>query len=167
MRQQDNNAFFVEEMERIDMEDGLNFNVEGLEELERDLKKAVKKYPATMQEGLKSIAKDFKKSVKKRTPDGKNHKGDAVTKLRKNYHIKMQDDGLISEAVVYNDAPHAHLVEDGHQLVKGGKLSKGGHVIGFVQGKHMMEKTRNEYKDIVPERFEKMIDDILKESDLN
>lgn len=143
------------------------FNCEGLEELESDLKKAIKKYPATMQDGLKNIAKDFKKSVRKRTPDGQNHKGDIATKLRKKFHIKMRDEGLISEANIYNDAPHFHLVENGHQLVRGGKLGKGGKVVGFVQGKHMMEKTKDEYEEIVPERFKKILDDILKESDLN
>ena len=30
-----------------------------------------------------------------------------------------------------------------------------------------MEKTREEYREIVPERFEEMVDDILKGSGLN
>ena len=64
-------------------------------------------------------------------------------------------------ALVWNSAPHFHLIEDGHQLVRGGR------VIGFVPGKHIMERTRNEYEDIVPEEFEKMADDILGECDLN
>lgn len=145
----------------------MDFEIEGLEELERDLTEAIKKYPVTMRAELKNIANDFKKSVKARTPDGKNHKGDAATKLRKNFHLKMQDDGVASRAIVYNDAPHAHLVEDGHRLVKGGKLGNGGRVIGFVPGQHMMKKTKDEYEEIVPERFEKILDDILKERDLN
>ena len=31
----------------------------------------------------------------------------------------------------------------------------------------MMEKTKDEYEEIVPERFEKILDDILKERDLD
>lgn len=149
------------------MADSFEFSCEGLEELERDLKKAIRKYPATMEQGLKDIAKDFKKSVEEKTPDGKNHKGDVATKLRKNYRIRMRNDGVISRATIFNNAPHAHLVEDGHQLVKGGKLGKGGKIVGFVPGKHMMEKTKDEYDEIVPERLEKMVDDILKERDLD
>lgn len=143
------------------------FNENEMEKLEKNLTEAIKKCPVMMKEGLKDIAKDFKKSVRARTPNGKNHKGDIATKLRKNFHIKMKDNGMISSAIVYNDAPHAHLVEDGHRIVKGGKLGKGGKVVGFVAGKHMMEKTKNEYEEIVPERFEKMVDDVLKENDLN
>lgn len=145
----------------------MDFEIEGLEELERDLKEAIKKCPETMRSELKNIAKDFKKSVKSRTPDGKNHKGNTDTKLRKNFHLKMQDEGVASRAIVYNNAPHAHLVEDGHRLVKGGKLGNGGRVIGFVPGKHMMEKTKDEYEEIVPERFEKILDGILRERDLD
>ena len=64
-------------------------------------------------------------------------------------------------ALVYNSARHYHLIENGHNLVKGGQI------IGFVPGKHIMEKTRNEYENIVPQRFEQMVDDILKGSDLD
>jgi len=53
------------------------------------------------------------------------------------------------------------LIENGHNLVRGGR------VVGFVEGKHIMEKTRNEYESVVPERFENMVDDILKERDLD
>ena len=37
-----------------------------------------------------------------------------------------------------NTAPHAHLIEFGHDLVKGGKKDKGGEVIGFIEGKPFM-----------------------------
>ena len=70
-------------------------------------------------------------------------------------------DRLGAAALVWNSAPHFHLVENGHQLVRNGRA------IGFVPGKHIMEKTRNDYKEIVPERFEKMLNDILEESDLD
>ncbi len=133
-----------------------DFQIEGLEELERDLREAIGEYPATMKEGLRDIAKDFRKSARKRTPNGRNHKGDASTKLRRKYGIRMIEEGLGSAALVYNSARHYHLVEDGHNLVRGG------HVVGFVPGKHMMEQTRKEYEDIVPERFEKLCDETLR-----
>ena len=48
---------------------------------------------------------------------------------------------------------HVHtVVENGHNLVRGGQ------VVGWVPGKHMMEQTRNEYQDVIPERFEKQIE---------
>ncbi len=137
-----------------------NFTMEGMEELERDLTEAIGEYPVTMREGLKGIAKEFRKSVRDKTPDGIGHKGDAKTKLRRKFGIKMREDGAASLALVYNSARHFHLVENGHNLVRGGQT------VGFVPGKHMMERTRNEYEDIVPERFEKLCDKVLRGHDL-
>lgn len=143
---------------------GFDIDIEGLEELERDLTYVIKKFPAHAEETLKKLAKDFKKSAKKRTDSAVKHTkrtGDAVKKaINKKWGHKIKGDGLARAALVWNSAPHFHLVENGHQLVKDGK------VINFVEGKHMMEKTRDEYEGIVPERFKKMVDDILKESDL-
>lgn len=133
-----------------------NFTIEGMDELERDLTEAIGEYPATMREGLKGIAKDFRKSVRAKTPDGSIHKGDAKTKLRRKFGIKMLEDGAASMALVYNSARHFHLVENGHNLVRGGQT------VGFVPGKHMMEQTRNEYEGIVPERFENLCDEVLR-----
>ena len=134
----------------------MEFTIDGLDELEKDLREAMREYPVTMKEGLRDIAKDFRKSARNRTPDGKNHKGDARTKLRRKYGIKMLDDGAASMALVYNSARHYHLVENGHNLVRDGR------VVGWVPGKHMMEQTRNEYEGIVPERFEKLCDAALR-----
>lgn len=139
---------------------GFDFTMEGMEELERDLTEAMREYPATMREGLGELAKDFRKSVRARTPDGINHKGDSSKKLRRKFGIKMMEDGVASLALVYNSARHFHLVEDGHDLVRGGQT------VGFVPGRHMMERTRNEYEDIVPERFEKLSDEVLRRHEL-
>ncbi len=136
-----------------------NFTFEGLEELERDLTEAIGEYPVTMKQGLRKIANDFKKSCKARTPDGTTSK-DASKKLRNKFGTRMKDDGMASLALVYNSARHFHLVENGHNLVRGGK------VIGFVPGKHMMEQTRNEYRDVVPERFAELCDETLRRHDL-
>ena len=133
-----------------------NFSMEGMEELERDLGEAMKRYPRTMENGLINIARSFKRSAIERTPDGNNHKGDDSTKLRKNFGMKAYRMGMASLVLVYNSAPHFHLVEDGHELISHGEFA------GFVPGKHMMEKTRNEYEDIVPERFEALCDQILR-----
>ena len=143
-----------------DKTEDFDFTMEGIDELERDLREAIHKYPETMKAGLREIAKDFKKTARARTPDGKNHKGDISTKLRRRFGIKMRDKGVASEAIVFNNAPHFHLVERGHNLVINGQT------IGFVPGRHMMEKTENEYRDIVPEKFEKLCDEVLRRHDL-
>lgn len=137
-----------------------NFEIDGLEELEKDLREAMEEYPVTLKAGLKDLAKDFRKSCKQRTPDGKDHKGDAKTKLRRKFGIKTQEDGVASLALVYNSARHFHLVENGHNLVRGGRT------VGFVPGKHMMEQTRHEYENIIPDRLEDLCDAALRRHDL-
>ncbi|MCI8951617.1 MAG: hypothetical protein HFG50_15815 [Lachnospiraceae bacterium] len=143
------------------------FRMEGIEELENDLRETIEDCPKELKKGLNGIANDFRKSARKRTPDYKNHKGNPKLKLKRRYnkYAFVQDDK--TGVLIYNDAPHFHLVERGHQLVRGGKLGEGGKVVGFVPGKHMMEKTKNEYEEIVPEKLEKILDDILKERDLD
>lgn len=153
------------------MADSFDFDVNGLEELERDLIKAIRIAPAQAEETLKQLSKDFKASAKKKANSELKHikrsEDDEKYAIKKNWGSKIVDDGLGMAALIWNKAPHFHLVENGHQLVRGGKLGKGGEVVGFVPGKHIMEKTRNDYKDIVPERFQQMVDDILREGDLD
>ncbi|MDE6984777.1 MAG: hypothetical protein K2O99_09655 [Lachnospiraceae bacterium] len=147
------------------MAEGFEFRLEGLEELERDLEKAVRKAPAQAEKTLVDLAKKFKKSAKKRAQtELKPHdrkSGQEKKAISARWGHKLVGDSLGAAALVWNSAPHFHLIENGHQLVRNGRA------IGFVEGKHIMEKTRNEYKDIVPEQFEKMVEDILKECDLD
>lgn len=147
------------------MSSEFEFEFEGLEELERDLTKAIKACPTKAEDTLKDIAKDFKKSAKKRAnSELKPHEragGDKNKAIKRKWGHKLVDENMGATALVYNSARHYHLIENGHNLVKGGRI------IGFVPGKHIMEKTRNEYENIVPQRFEQMVDDILKGSDLD
>ena len=147
------------------MANSFEFSFEGLEEFQNDLEKAIKKAPAQAEETLVELAIEFKNSAKKKAnAEMKTHKYAESQKrkaIRRKWGHKLVDDNLGAADLIWNSARHFHLVENGHQLVRGGR------VIGFVPGKHIMEKTRSDYKDIVPERFEKMVDDILKESDLN
>ncbi|MCI9428493.1 MAG: HK97 gp10 family phage protein [Eubacterium sp.] len=147
------------------MAEDFKFDIDGLEELQRDLEKAIRKAPAQAEETLLSIAKDFKASAKKRADTTLHHTkrtGDGKKKaIGKKWGHKLVDDSMGMAVMVWNSAPHFHLVENGHNLVRGG------HVVGFVQGKRIMEKTRNEYQNIVPERFMEMLDDILQGSGLN
>ena len=144
---------------------GFEFEIEGLDELQKDLEKAIKKAPAQAEETLVEIAKEFKSAAKKKAnAELKSHKRQEDQKkkaIKRKWGHKLVDENMGASVLVWNSARHFHLVENGHNLVRGNKI------VGFVPGKHIMEKTRNEYSDIIPQRFEKMIDDILKEGDLN
>lgn len=143
----------------------MTFELEGLAELERDLTAAIQAAPEAAKETLKKIGKDFRKSAKKRAEtELKPHEREGSEKnkaIRRKFGSRVIEEGVGATALVWNSARHFHLVENGHNLVRNGK------VVGFVEGKHIMEKTKNEYESIVPERFEDMIEDILKERDLN
>lgn len=143
----------------------MNFEIDGLEELERDLTKAIRTAPEKAKETLKDISKQFKNSAKKRAnSELKPHERQGSEKnkaIKRKWGSKIIEEGIGATALVWNSARHFHLVENGHNLVRGGRI------VGFVEGKHIMEKTRNEYENIVPHRFEEMVDEILKEGDLN
>lgn len=147
------------------MAEGFEFDIEGLEELQKDLEKAIRKCPVQAKETLKQLAKEFKAAGKKKANAELNHtkrEGDDVKKaIKAKWGTKTIDEGMGAVALVWNSARHFHLVENGHNLVRGGQ------VVGFVPGKHIMEKTRNDFQDTVPDRFQEMVDEILKESDLD
>lgn len=147
------------------MANEFRFDFDGLEELQRDLEKAIRKCPAQAEETLKDLAKDFKASAKKKAnSELKSHdrEGDQKKKaISKKWGSKVIDESVGMTALIWNSARHFHLIEQGHNIVRGGRI------VGFVPGKHIMDKTRNDYKDKVPKSFEEMLDKILKESDLN
>ena len=49
------------------MAEGFEFSFDGLEELQRDLEKAVQKAPAQAEKTLIELAKEFKKSSKRQS----------------------------------------------------------------------------------------------------
>ena len=83
-------------------------------------------------------------------------------------------------AAVRNDsrkAPHGHLVENGHRLIKGAKTKEGKHgqqvnikgsgkVIGWVNGKHMYRNAMNELAEELEQDAKRTAEDALKEAGL-
>lgn len=142
-----------------------DLEIDGLEELERDLFNAITQCPEQAKITLKDIAKDFKKAAKRKANTELNKHdregGEKKKAIKAKWGSKVIDENIGMTALIWNSARHFHLIENGHNLVKNGR------VIGFVEGKHIMEKTQNDYKDIVTERFEQMIEDILRGCNLN
>jgi len=147
------------------MSTGFEFEMQGLEGLEESLKKAIDKCPAEAEKTLKKVANRFKKSAKELAENELGHSEkknrDESKALNAKWGTRLIGEKQGATALVFNSARHFHLIEDGHNLVKKGRT------IGFVPGKHIMERTRNEYRNIVPEEFRKMADRILQESGLD
>jgi len=69
------------------------------------------------------------------------------------------------DAEVYSKRPegaHAHLVEFGHRIVTGGKLGKGGRVVGSVPPHPFMRPAYDQTKDLATRIANDKIGDLIK-----
>ena len=173
------------------MASSATFDILGLEELQEDVRALLDKYPSEMEDELEKITTDFKKDVNKKFPHGgKSGKQKSISESWKKDKRRDSFTGMTMGAELTNQAPHFHLVENGHSLkvmperyaavqngtafhgqrnmkIKSNRGSSRLISLGFVQGKHYCEKTRNEWNNgEFVRRVEKRIDKFLKKHDL-
>ena len=132
------------------------FNFDGLDDFMQQLTDVGNQFPGTCEKHLKRVGNKMKKELKEVSPDsGKDHKG----KLNKSWKSEVK--GYTGEELqmdIWSTSPHFHLVDRGH-VVK----TPSGKVVGFVQGKHFLEKTSQHIDaDVLPEEMEKLYKDISK-----
>ena len=112
-----------------------------------ETKKFVKKQAKILKKKTLEVAK---KRVKKKT----------------GYYYKSIKDGKSYEfkgsfaCRVYSGAPHAHLIEEGHRIVKG----KNGTELGRVKGKFVFRDTANEFKEEFEENSQKMLEELFEKN---
>lgn len=132
----------------------------GLDELKARMTDAANVYLDTAEKHLNRTGNKLKKIVKANTPNSPyEHKH----KLAKSWKSEIK--GLNADELEYqlrNTAPHYHLVERGHVLT-----TKSGKAIGFVQGKHFLEKSIAEFEaeNIAEKEFDKLAKDLAKKID--
>ncbi|ABR48572.1 conserved hypothetical protein [Alkaliphilus metalliredigens QYMF] len=137
-------------------EDG--FDLRELDNFQKKLlQKAQKEFPRETyrflrkagSKGRTHVARKSRSIVKKKS--GNYHKG---WKRGKAYKKRSND---AYEVQIRNSAPHAHLIEYGHRQV-----TKDGREVGFVEGKHVLEKGikefQSEYFDMVEDWLDEMLD---------
>lgn len=140
-----------------------DFEISGFSELQEDLKKAIKIYPDKAIETLEAEGRSFKKTAKANTKKMvKEHTGNLTRGFRTTKAQGYRENMEVYFCAENKKNPHFHLVEHGHDLYVGGQGKKPIKKIGYVQGKHMLEKTIVEYRNVLPGRLEKMRDEILK-----
>jgi len=146
----------------------------GFDDLDKAFKKAVNKYPEKSDALLIAGARLAQSKTKADTPVGK------TKKLRASWRVKPPKTYRQSRVVrVQSQAPHAHLVELGHLLVRGGKLRQGGRELnvvqravrgitvgGRVEGKFMLEKAMKAVTTSFNNDVEKMMDKLLGDLEL-
>ncbi|MCI8408706.1 MAG: hypothetical protein HFJ09_05465 [Lachnospiraceae bacterium] len=154
-------------------------SVEGMNELTRDLKKIVKKYPKKADELLKKNArltrKEVVKNVKKETKSNKESKK-SLARIGSYKISQVKGYGTEKYIEISANSRHFHLVEHGHDIImpkfhgvqgeKGKRIpnKNAGQKVGRVQGKHMMANAIKKAEKDMPETLSKMVDELLKES---
>lgn len=138
----------------------LEVEIDGFSELEADLREVLKKFPQETETELKKNANKLRRNAKKQMEsDIKRHSKNIIAKK---WRVKIIGKRLTKTAMVFNNAPHAHLIEYGHDEYD----FQGNPTGGFVPGTHSLERAAREYEEEVPENFEKMVDKLLRGNDL-
>lgn len=140
----------------------MDFDISGLTELQRDLLDvAQNRLPRESYKIMRKVGSKARTAVAKEARS-------RVEKKSGNYHKRFKrgkafkdPDGQFVVRVI-NSAPHAHLIEHGHRLVRGGVE------VGFVTGKKVLEQGIQKFDN--SGQYEKMIadwlDDLLRDGKL-
>lgn len=135
--------------------------IHGLTEFQRDLMRTSRKLPKQMPKIMRKIGSKARTHVAKKSRQ-------LIKKDTGLYHKKWKRGKVFTnngEIVVriYNSAPHAHLLEEGHRQV-----TKDGREVGFVRGKYPMKKGIQEFESsgMVDDMFSEWIDQMLRENKL-
>jgi len=116
-------------------------------EVQKEMRKDTTKFMKDEAKKLRKATKaEAKSTFKKKT--GNYQKGFKYG--RKVYKYADADYNIM----VYNSAPHAHLLESGHAL-----LSHDGSYIGFVQGRHVVQNSAVKFES----EFDRDVEDVLAE----
>lgn len=166
----------------------------GIEELQKQFEKTLKRFPDEATALLKAQGNIFKKEVVKNTPVLKSKRSDRVPgQLKKSWRlltpkVYKTSSGDVTVVRVQSTAPHAHLVEDGHEIVtrertrsngrygkesfklgKTSKLKAGGRKAfgvksgGRVKGKNMLKNAQKKVQNSFFKEAERMLDNLTKD----
>ena len=149
-------------------------DVYGFDELEKSFNKLKTKYPNSADAMLMTQGRAVQRDVKSTTPR-------KTGKLRRSWSlkkVKLYKGGKVRVVRIQSRAPHAHLVEYGHKIYRGGKTRRNGRKmnrvqlavrgvksLGSVEGKKVLEKAMNRARSRFPREAEKLLDKLVKEFD--
>lgn len=161
----------------------------GVDELEKALTRMSKKYDDKVDALLMAQGRVVTNKTKARTPVGKKQK---KQRLKNTWRLKpVKEYGKTKVVRIQSQASHAHLVEQGHEIVtrersrtngryakeavklgKTSKLTAGGKKAfgvksgGRVEGKKILEDTMKEYESKFFSQAQKILNDITSEVEL-
>jgi len=149
-----------------------DIDVFGFDELEKAFKRCEKNYPNQADAFLMAQGQAVNKKTKSLSPV-------RTKKLRNSWKlkkVKLYKSGKVRVVRIQSAAPHAHLIEYGHEIVRGGKTRERGRKLnrvqrsvrgiksgGFVEGKHMLEKSMSEAQSSFESGAKKLLDRITQD----
>jgi len=146
----------------------------GFDELQKAFNRIEKKYPDKVDAMLAAQGRVATNKTKSKTPVGK------TKKLKSSWRMKKPKQyGKTRVVRTQSEAPHAHLVEDGHEIISGGssrangrKLNRVGRAVkgvksgGRVEGKKMLESTFRSLESSFNKSAENLLSDLTSEVEL-
>lgn len=151
-------------------------DVFGIEEFQKELEKMEKKYPNKADALLMTEGHALIKRVKQLTATKTKKKTGNLLKGWKLLPVKLYKDGTVRVVFNISRAPHAHLIEYGHEIYHGsGRGQKGRGRISRAQRKEMakgnkttayklleraLKETENHFRKEAAEMFDDLIKDV-------
>jgi len=130
-------------------DDNLSGLHKAMSQLERSFPRAARQLTLRMGNRARAIVRAKARSLVKQQ-SGNYHK------RIKRGKVWIDQEG--TKVRVYNNSPHAHLVEDGHRMVGPGPDKK---ELGFVRGRHVFKRAESElesqWSDMLEEEFDKLL----------
>lgn len=134
------------------MAEGIDF--ENMDEFIMKIKDVANEYPNTAEKHLRRTGNKLKRDLADASPDSGH---DGKKKIKKMWRTKtLGYTGSALETQVFSKSPHFHLVDRGHAIV-----DKKGNTHGYVQGKHFLDKTVQEFQS--SGKIEKELEKMAKE----
>lgn len=155
-------------------------DVFGFDEVIKTFDKMKGKYENLSDAMLHTMASQAAKRLRQVAPKGVNSKKPGT--LKKSYRVKKPKEyrgGKVNVSRVQTGAPHAHLVEYGHEIYtaprKTGKVSRynkfGRRVMrvthhGRTVGRYLFDKVWKEYESRFPKEAKKLLDELTKDMEV-
>ena len=146
----------------------------GFEDLQKAFNRMEQKYPNKTDAMLMAMTRVAANRTKGKTPVGK------TKKLKSTWRSKKPKVyGKVRVGRMQSASRYAHLVEDGHEIVSGGKGSKNGRKLNVLQravrgvksggrtkGHKMIESTMKDIESTFDKSAEKLLADLVSEVEL-
>lgn len=123
-----------------------------LYDLDKDFERLLKKFPQARRELVEECGEKMYQKVLSNISQVDEKTGNLRKGVKK---VVGSRGGYSAVRADFKIAPHTHLVENGHKIVRNGK------VVGWVSGKHMYRNALNELANELEQSAEQMIDKLV------